>query len=184
MTWVKYLLLLEGTYSHMRSDHMICLTVLWHLNSFKQLYWWTKPETSSHSYQICPPSELMQTHAKPCDNRKHVHNNLWESHLVTRPVTNHAQTSHTFAHRPFWDPWLNAQPPCTDVPHFLRTDLSHAHGPFETMIECTATNHMIFSWCIYTSFHGNLLPLAWIWVVIPHSLIQASLDTGDWGDSL
>ena len=33
----------------------------------------------------------MQTHAKPCDNRKHVHISPWESHLVTRPksVTNH-----------------------------------------------------------------------------------------------
>ena len=48
--------------------------------------------------------------------------------------------------------------PCTATVHrhptLLRTDL------FETMIECTATNHMIFSRCIYISFHGNLLPLA------------------------
>ena len=49
---------------------------------------------------------------------------------------------------------------------------------------CTATDHVIFSWCIYISFHGNLLPLAWIWVVIPHSLFWASLDSGDCGDSL
>ena len=72
--------------------------------------------------------------------------------------------------------------PCTATVHrhptLLRTDL------FKTVIECTATDHMIFSWCIYTSFHGNLLPLAWIWVVIPHSLFRASLDSGDWGDSL
>ena len=48
--------------------------------------------------------------------------------------------------------------PCTATAHrhptLLRTD------PFETVIECTATDHMIFSRCIYTSFHGNLLPLA------------------------
>ena len=72
--------------------------------------------------------------------------------------------------------------PCTATMHghptLLRTDL------FETVIECTATDHVIFSRCIYISFHGNLFPLAWIWVVIPHSLIRASLDTGDWGDSL
>ena len=71
---------------------------------------------------------------------------------------------------------------CTATMHWrptlLCTDL------FKTVIECTATNHMIFSQCIYTSFHGNLLPLAWIWVVIPHSLFWASLDSGDWGDSL
>ena len=54
----------------------------------------------------------------------------------------------------------HAQPPRTDVPHFCawafptRTDL------FETVIECTATDHVIFSQCIYISLHGNLLPLA------------------------
>ena len=72
--------------------------------------------------------------------------------------------------------------PCTATAHghptLLRTDL------FKTVIECTATDHVIFSWCIYISFHGNLLPLAWIWVVIPHSLFRASLDSSDWGDSL
>ena len=54
--------------------------------------------------------------------------------------------------------------PCTATAHgrptLLRTDLSHAHGLFETVIECTATDHVIFSRCIYISFHGNLLPLA------------------------
>ena len=59
-----------------------------------------------------------------------------------------------------------------DVPHFC------AQTFLRPMNECTATDHVIFSWCIYISFHGNLLPLAWIWVVIPHSLIRASLDTG------
>ena len=48
--------------------------------------------------------------------------------------SHHAQTSHTFVHRPF---------PCTQT--FSRS-----------VIECTATNHVIFSWCIYASFHGNI----------------------------
>ena len=37
------------------------------------------------------------------------------------------------------------------------------HGPFQDpWIECTATDHMIFTHYLYTSFHGNLFPLAWI----------------------
>ena len=39
-------------------------------------------------------------------------------------------------------------------PTLLRTDL------FKTVNECTATDHVIFSQCIYISLHGNLLPLA------------------------
>ena len=72
----------------------------------------------------------------------------------------------------------------------LCTATAHRHPTFcawtfsRSMIECTATNHVIFSCHIYTSFHGNLFPLAWIWVVTPHNLTWASLDTSDWGDSL
>ena len=55
------------------------------------------------------------------------------------------------------DEW-RCHEPCTATAHgcptLLRTDL------FETVIECTATDHVIFSRCIYISFHGNLLPLA------------------------
>ena len=38
---------------------------------------------------------------------------------------------------------------------------SHCTQTFSrSMIECTATDHVIFSCCIYTNFHGNLFPLA------------------------
>ena len=72
--------------------------------------------------------------------------------------------------------------PCTAIVHRHPTLCAWTFS--RSVIECTATDHMNFSHCIYTSFHGNLFPLAWIWVVIPHSLTWASLDTGDWGDSL
>ena len=48
--------------------------------------------------------------------------------------------------------------PCTATVHRHPTLL--CMDVFETVIECTATDHMIFSQCIYISFHGNLLPLA------------------------
>ena len=38
-----------------------------------------------------------------------------------------------------------AQPPCTDVPHFCAWTFPTHMDLFETMIECTATNHVIFS---------------------------------------
>ena len=70
-----------------------------------------------------------------------------------------------------------SQPLCTDVPH-LCMDLSHAHGPFQrSVIECTATDHVIFPRCIYTSFHGNLLPLVWISSWISPILRHHSLGT-------
>ena len=55
----------------------------------------------------------------------------------TVTATEHV-TSHILAHRPF----------------------PRARTFFRSVIECTATGHVIFSRCIYTSFHGNLVPLA------------------------
>ena len=60
------------------------------------------------------------------------------------------------------------QIPAYIVSQFNNMDISHTHGCFQrSVIECTATNHVIFSCCIYTSFHGNLFPWAWIWYVTP-----------------
>ena len=38
-----------------------------------------------------------------------------------------------------------AQPPRTDVPHFCTQTFPTRTDLFETMIECTATDHVIFS---------------------------------------
>ena len=74
----------------------------------------------------------------------------------------------------------HSQPLHTDVPH-PHMDLSHVHRPFQDpWIECTATNHMIFPCCIYTSFHGNLFPLAWILCQQLPWLVLIDSDTGDW----
>ena len=53
-----------------------------------------------------------------------------------------------------------AQPLRMDIPHFCAWTFPTCMDLFETVIECTATDHVIFSRCIYTSFHGNLLALA------------------------
>ena len=51
-----------------------------------------------------------------------------------------------------------SQPLCMDVPH-LRTDLSHAHGPFQrSVIECTATDHVISHDVYILVFTGTYFP--------------------------
>ena len=66
----------------------------------------------------------------------------------------------------------------------VTTSHIHAQTFSRSVIECTATDHMIFSHYIYISFYGNLFPLAWILYVTLLRLVLSDSDTGDWGDSL